>query len=428
MKTYQLIIGFIFCSLISKAQYSGGIGAGYKSDCSSFINNTTATISGGGTICLGENVPDITVALAGQGPWNLTYTVNGTPTTISNILTSPYIISNGLAGNYLITNVKDVNGNDGTYTGTANMVINNPVTPTFTQVGAICSGETLSLLPSTSNESINGTWSPALNNTATTLYTFSPTGGQCASIITMTITVNPLVTPTFTQLGPICSGETLGQLPITSNESIAGTWSPALNNTTTTPYTFTPAGGQCATVGTMTITVNANPTIQAVAQPSTIMAGETSQINITTSGNQFSWTPTSSLSCSSCQNPLANPEISTTYNIVVTNSDGCTSTTNIEIIVEDNCSDLFIPNMFSPNDDLKNDEFCIYGMSCLSDISLMLFNRWGEKLFETTEGNICWDGTFKGKKVAAGVYVYTFRAVNKKGESVEKKGEFTLVR
>ena len=90
-------------------------------------------------------------------------------------------------------------------------------TPTFTQVAAICSGASLSALPTISNEGITGTWLPAINNTETTTYTFTPTAGQCANTATMTITVNPNVTPTFTQVTAICSGASLSALPTTSN-------------------------------------------------------------------------------------------------------------------------------------------------------------------------------------------------------------------
>jgi len=75
------------------------------------------------------------------------------------------------------------------------ITVNPIVTPTFTQVAAICSGATLSALPTTSNNGITGTWSPALNNAATTEYTFTPDAGQCASTTTMTINVT---TPTLT--------------------------------------------------------------------------------------------------------------------------------------------------------------------------------------------------------------------------------------
>ena len=102
-----------------------------------------------------------------------------------------------------------------------------------------------------------------MNNTTTTTYTFTPTAGQCATTTTLTITVNPNVTPTFDPVAAICSGATLAPLPTTSLNGINGSWSPALNNTTTTTYTFTPTAGQCATTTTLTITVNPilSPTI-----------------------------------------------------------------------------------------------------------------------------------------------------------------------
>ncbi len=141
-------------------------------------------------------------------------------------------------------------------TTTVTITVNSNVTPTFTQVPPICSGTALAALPTTSNEGITGAWSPAVNNTATTTYTFTPTTGQCANTTTMTISVTPNVTPTFTAVAPICPGDPLAPLPTTSNNNYTGTWSPALDNMVTTTYTFTPDAGQCATIANLTITVN----------------------------------------------------------------------------------------------------------------------------------------------------------------------------
>jgi hypothetical protein len=98
-----------------------------------------------------------------------------------------------------------------------------------------------------------------------------PNSGQCASTATMTVTVNPNVTPSFVQVAPICSGGSF-TLPTTSNNGIAGSWAPAVNNTTTTTYTFTPNSGQCATTATMTVTVNPNVT-PSFAQVAPICSG-----------------------------------------------------------------------------------------------------------------------------------------------------------
>src|SRR3970282_1322810 len=100
-------------------------------------------------------------------------------------------------------------------------------------------------LPTTSTNGVTGTWSPAINNTATTTYTFTPTAGQCTvTPSTLTIVENP-ITAVFSPVAPICSGEVLADLPTTSSNEVTGTWSPAMNNTATTTYTFTPTVGRC---------------------------------------------------------------------------------------------------------------------------------------------------------------------------------------
>jgi hypothetical protein len=102
----------------------------------------------------------------------------------------------------------------------------------------------------------------------TLTYTYTD-GNGCVSTAQVSVTVNPLVVPTFTAVAPICSGETLSALPTTSNNGITGSWSPALNNTVTTTYTFTPDAGQCATTAELTITVYpvVTPTISPVPTP-----------------------------------------------------------------------------------------------------------------------------------------------------------------
>jgi hypothetical protein len=139
-------------------------------------------------------------------------------------------------------------------TTTMSVTVNQKTTPAFTQIPAICNGDALAL-PTTSTNSITGTWSPAVDNTTTTTYTFTPAAGQCANTTTMSVTVNQKTTPVFTQVGPFNSGDSF-TLPTTSTNSITGTWSPAVNNTATTTYTFTPAAGQCANTATMTVDIN----------------------------------------------------------------------------------------------------------------------------------------------------------------------------
>ena len=209
------------------------------------------------------------------------------PTTSTNAISGTWspAINNAATTTYTFT---PTTGQCAT-TAIMTVTVNAATTPTFTQVAAICAGGSFTL-PTTSNNAINGTWSPAINNAATTTYTFTPTTGQCATTATMTVTVNAVTTPIFTQVAAICAGGSF-TLPTTSNNAINGTWSPAINNASTTTYTFTPAAGQCATTATMTVTVNASTT-PTFTQVAAICAGGSFTLP-TTSNNAITgtWSP-----------------------------------------------------------------------------------------------------------------------------------------
>ncbi|KJD31265.1 hypothetical protein PK35_15640 [Tamlana nanhaiensis] len=218
------------------------------------------------TICEGESV---TFTFTGTENTTVNYNING------GAAQQVYIDNSGIATlNQVLTvnstlTLESVQVIDGsgtvicsqTLTDSETVTVNPSLTPEFTQVAPICSGETLSPLPTTSNNSITGTWSPALDNTTTTTYTFTPNAGQCATAQTMTITVNPIIIPEFTQIAPRCSGQNINPLPTTSRNGVTGSWSPAIDNTTTTIYTFTPDAGQCASEQTMRIIVSPTPII-----------------------------------------------------------------------------------------------------------------------------------------------------------------------
>jgi gliding motility-associated-like protein len=142
--------------------------------------------------------------------------------------------------------------------------VTNLVTPSFPNFGPYCAGQTIPVLPITSSNNITGSWSPAINNAVTTNYIFTPNPGQCANSTSRTIIISPNETPTFNNVGPFCAGELIIVLPITSNNGYSGSWSPAINNSSTTTYTFTPSADQCATQATMTVTID--PIITPVFQ------------------------------------------------------------------------------------------------------------------------------------------------------------------
>jgi hypothetical protein len=177
-------------------------------------------------------------------------------------------------------------------TTTLTITIDQNITPTFDAVGPFCAGASIAALPTISNNGITGTWSPAINNSATTEYTFTPDDGLCATTTTLTITIDQNITPTFDPVGPFCAGASIAALPTTSNNGITGTWSPAINNSATTEYTFTPDDGLCATTTTLTITIDQNitPTFDAVG-PFCAGASIAALPTISNNGITGTWSP-----------------------------------------------------------------------------------------------------------------------------------------
>jgi gliding motility-associated-like protein len=86
-----------------------------------------------------------------------------------------------------------------------------------------------------------------------------------------------------------------------------------------------------------------------------------------------------------------------------------------------------VPNIFSPNGDGNNDIAFVRGVG-VEYLNFVIFDRWGEKVFETNDINNGWDGTFRGQKMNNGVFVYYLQATFKNGEEVTKKGDITLIR
>jgi len=148
-------------------------------------------------------------------------------------------------------------------TANATVTVSPIITPIFTPIGPYCSGATIPAFSTSSTNGIFGTWAPAINNTATTTYTFTPSAGECASTSTMSIEITPNILPSFPQVGPYCYGATIPPLTTTSTNGFSGTWLPEINNTATTTYTFTPDAGLCATTQTMSIAITLSilPTI-----------------------------------------------------------------------------------------------------------------------------------------------------------------------
>ncbi|HNS41796.1 MAG TPA: choice-of-anchor L domain-containing protein [Taishania sp.] len=366
-------------------------------------------------------------------------------------------------------------------TTTMQVVVSNEVTPTFTNPGPVCEGTSFTL-PTTSNNGITGTWDMVPNTAQTTTYTFTPTSSGCATTTTMEVVVTTPTTPTFTNPGPVCAG-TAFTLPTSSNEGISGTWSPAIDNSQTTTYTFTPASGQCAAATTIEVVVS-NEVIPTFTNPGPVCEG-TSFTLPTTSNNgiigtwdlapnttqttTYTFTPTTS-GCATTTtltvaiNPTTTPDFSpvgpicvgeifvlpdtstngivgtwspaidntqTTNYTFVPQSSGCVQNAAITVVVDPLlCAQdpiIHIPNVFTPNGDNTNETLDLLPQN-IQELEYWIINRWGEVMYHSTSLTDFWNGKVKGKEAPEAVYFIKYKAKGSNDKLLEGHSYFHLQR
>jgi gliding motility-associated-like protein len=183
---------------------------------------------------------------------------------------------------------------------------------------------------------------------------------------------------------------------------------------------FVSASTNCGTVRD-SISVSMIPLINiSLGNDTTLCMGTTLQLNVETTGATYLWQDSS-------QGPAITIDKEGTYFVRVTSACN-TSSDTITTILEDCSCDLFIPNSFSPNSDGINDYFHPFSSCIPSSYNLIIFNRWGEKVFNTDEFEIGWDGIYKNKPASDDLYVFLLQYNFRNGVLQNKKGSVTLIR
>ena len=168
----------------------------------------------------------------------------------------------------------------------------------------------------------------------------------------------------------------------------------------------------------------------ATANPNLIMPGGTTQLTGLVPANaNFTWSPTSTMVSPTSLTTNVSPTETTTYTLTATDGLCTKSDTALVRVYEIVCDEpyVFIPNAFTPNGDQENDVLYVRGI-WIEKCVLRVFNRWGELVFETTDQNIGWDGTFKGKKLDPDVFDYYLDVDCLGGSSTIIKGNVTLMK
>ncbi|RYE23045.1 MAG: gliding motility-associated C-terminal domain-containing protein, partial [Sphingobacteriales bacterium] len=298
---------------------------------------------------------------------------------------------------------------------------------------------------------------PALSGTVTYYAEAALTNGGCTSAgrTAVTVTVNPA--PPVPQLASqgtaVCPGST-ATLSATSTSGNVVNWytsatggapvftgndftTPAINANVTYYAEAAGENGGCVSATRAPVIVTLIQPLQAPV----VTIGQTTAVSVS-----FTWTRVSGAESYevSTDNGLGFTPVG---NVLTYTISGLQASTPVSLIVRavgnvscrlsansntatgssGTSNSIFIPNAFTPNGDGNNDIVYVYG-SIINSLNFYIYDQWGELIFRSNNQGNGWDGTYKGKAMPVGVYVYYMDAVTNDGQKVNKKGTITLIR
>lgn len=245
----------------------------------------------------------------------------------------------------------------------------------------------------------------------------------------------------------------IGSVKNTCPDVCSGT-ATALANGGTAPYSYTWSNGEqnatatalcegtalvivsdangCTTMDSVTIgRQHSFDSIDVWVDDSIVFLGHSTMLHVSEIPNgSYWWSPSTQVSSPSSPHPTATPEDTTYYIVTVTDSAGCSYRDSVRVFcISVNCGkpNIHIPNAFTPNGDGKNDQLCFRG-EWIDNFHIVIFTRWGEKVYESDDITRCWDGRFRDNWCMPGVYVYHCTITCADGQHSQFKGDVTLIR
>ncbi len=273
--------------------------------------------------------------------------------------------------------------------------------------------------------------SPNVSPLANTTYVLH-CGNVCGEI-TDTATVDVIVvTATAWPDTIVCPGEPI-QLHALGAEQFS--WSPAtfLDDATSADPICTPSAetnyvitvsdeNGCSDQAQLLVRVHPLPPVDA-GEDRIIEFGDRVQLHGVANGS-LEWEPVDLVDCEDCPDPWSRPEESTLYTLTVTDTNGCKNSDQVWVILN---GSLFVPNTFTPNGDGVNDGFRAWGKD-IEEFQLQIFDRWGEKIYESDDLDRLWDGTYKGVQSPIDTYVWRIDMEERTGKRHTLYGHVNLVR
>ena len=230
----------------------------------------------------------------------------------------------------------------------------------------------------------------------------------------------------------VCPGETV---TLYASGAMSFAWTPmgslsdpAAAITTATPpnsTTYQVIGSDatgCADTAWVTVDLFPDPYVSA-GDDISVDYGDAAQIDASGEGS-FLWTPDQFINCTTCEDPVVFPEVTTLYTVQLTDTNGCIAFDQVLIIID---GTLYVPNTFTPDGDGINDGFYAVATE-VKEFKLYVFNRWGEKIYETSDRFKRWDGTYAGAPSPIDTYVWRIDYEELSGEKHKVFGHVNLVR
>lgn len=403
------------------------------------INNLSLTEQHTDVTCFGGNDASIDITTVG-GVAPFTFIWNDNITTEDRTALS--------IGNYSVT----ATGNDGCAATISIQIIEpNAITLTANITNESCVGKldgSIDVAATNTTPPLKYLWfdgdtlNPKINLQQGTYAITVSDANNCTATELFTVGIEDAIVLNSNPTNPTCppaADGTISLLLSGGNGGFVFLWSDSAtiqNNTSLLPgnYTVTITDSKgCSISESYTLVYQYQFEINASPNDTTLIEGLTTEISVVANVNNsvsFIWTPSTGLSCNDCAKPIARPLETTTYLITATDENGCTDSDSVFIEVE-NIGNLFIPNGFSPNGDGANDLLAIYGIKpeYFREFFFTVYDRWGEKVFESKQPNFTWDGTFKGKIIDPTVLVYYIKYVVIGSDKAEtENGSLTLLK
>ncbi len=395
------------------------------------------------TYCEGELPTPLTgiPSLGGSMKW---YADAGLTIVLSTLTSfNPTLV----VGTFTIYLTETANGCEGPATPISITVKPTPGAPAITGDLLYCEGETPTALTATPTMGGTIAWENGLGVNVGTGTSFTPPlanglsnftatetlNGCTGPSATVTIEVQPAPSVSVTNSISICLGDSV--LVTALNNGYDITWSDLqtgetvyLGPDTTTLFYVTATNPLCGfAVDSILIVVNYKPDVEAGTDTVIGIGGEVELWAVSDPGVTYSWIP-EPMECMNddCSEIYDVPDQATLYVVIVTDPIGCENSDSVLVDI-DGYMEVFVPNIFSPNGDGSNDFLVINGPR-LFNYYIEIYDRWGKRVFESTEQKDYWDGKLNGSELAPQTFVYIISGETVLGDQIKKEGNVSIIK